>query len=113
MPLNLLETPFHSLDVFYFPYGEQKSSSIAAASIVAKVTRDLLMERMHKAVPGYLLEQHKGYSTPAHKKAVFSRGSSIIHRTSFLKNLTVPTDNELEQQQTILPSEYDGYATIR
>jgi ribonuclease HII len=106
MPVNLMDTPFKEVEVIHFPFGEQKSSSIAAASIVAKVMRDALMERMHQAVPGYLLDKHKGYSTPAHKNLVTTKGPSFIHRVNYLTFCTISdsTNDELLLQQPIIPA---------
>lgn len=63
--------------------GDAKCLSIAAASIVAKVTRDRLMVEFAKAYPGYGFERHKGYGTPEHKHAMASLGPCAIHRRSF------------------------------
>ncbi len=63
--------------------GDSKSLSIAAASIVAKVTRDRIMERYHETYPQYGFLRHKGYPTKAHKKALIEHGPSPIHRRSF------------------------------
>lgn len=63
--------------------GDGRSVSVAAASIVAKVTRDRLMARVGRAFPGYGFESHMGYSTPAHFAALDERGPCIHHRRSF------------------------------
>jgi ribonuclease HII len=63
--------------------GDQTVGSIAAASIVAKVTRDRLMERLDHQFPGYGFAQHKGYGTTAHFHALQLLGPSAIHRTTF------------------------------
>jgi len=68
--------------------GDAKSVSIAAASILAKVTRDHMMLNYDKIYPGYGFAKHKGYGTKEHYDAIFSQGKSPIHRESFLKNLT-------------------------
>ena len=65
--------------------GDSLSASIAAASILAKVTRDDLMERMAEEYPGYGFEIHKGYGTKAHYAALTELGPSAIHRRTFLK----------------------------
>ena len=67
--------------------GDGKSANIAAASILAKVTRDRFMESYAKEFPGYGFEIHKGYPTRRHYDAIFELGVSPIHRMSFLKNL--------------------------
>jgi ribonuclease HII len=63
--------------------GDQTVGSIAAASIVAKVTRDRLMERLDRRFPGYRFAQHKGYGTTAHLHAIQLLGPSSIHRKTF------------------------------
>jgi len=63
--------------------GDAKCFSIAAASIVAKVTRDRLMEEYDRIYPGYGFARHKGYGTAAHMAAIRTRGPCAIHRTSF------------------------------
>ncbi len=63
--------------------GDARSLSVAAASIVAKVTRDRLMEEAEARFPGYGLAGHKGYPTKAHKEALVKLGASPIHRHSF------------------------------
>ena len=67
--------------------GDARSASIAAASILAKVSRDRVMLRLAEQYPGYGLEQHKGYPTRQHYEAILQRGILPIHRRSFLKNL--------------------------
>ncbi len=56
------------------------STSIAAASIVAKVTRDNIMKRISPLFPNYTLDQHKGYAAPKHCKSIIEHGATIIHR---------------------------------
>ncbi|MBQ4185298.1 MAG: ribonuclease HII [Clostridiales bacterium] len=67
--------------------GDAKSNSIAAASILAKVSRDRIMEEYDKEYPGYGFAQHKGYGTAAHYTAIHELGISPIHRMSFLKKM--------------------------
>lgn len=66
--------------------GDAKSVSIAAASIVAKVTRDRLMVAYDKVFPGYDLASNKGYGSPKHIEAIKELGLTPIHRRSFVKN---------------------------
>jgi ribonuclease HII len=63
--------------------GDRKSLSIAAASILAKVLRDQMMDRFALLFPGYGLERNKGYATAGHIRALAERGPSAFHRTSF------------------------------
>ena len=65
--------------------GDSRSANIAAASVLAKVTRDDYMEAMAVEYPGYGFEIHKGYGTKAHYAALTEHGPSPIHRMSFLK----------------------------
>jgi ribonuclease HII len=63
--------------------GDSRSASIAAASIIAKVTRDRLMQSYHESYPQYGFAGHKGYPTKAHKAAIRRFGCCPIHRRSF------------------------------
>ncbi len=63
--------------------GDQKVFSISAASIIAKVTRDRIMEKMHKKYPNYGFHLHKGYGTALHIKNLIEFGPSKIHRKTF------------------------------
>ena len=65
--------------------GDAKSYSIAAASILAKVTRDRVMDEMDAIYPQYQFKKHKGYGTKAHYAALTEFGACPIHRQSFLK----------------------------
>lgn len=65
-------------------HGDALSLSIAAASVLAKVTRDRLMTELDEKYPMYNFKKHKGYPTPEHKLAVYEFGASDIHRKSFL-----------------------------
>lgn len=67
--------------------GDACCPSIAAASILAKVTRDRYMKQMAEAYPAYGFEKHKGYGTKAHNEAILAHGPSPIHRMTFLKKL--------------------------
>ena len=66
--------------------GDATCASVAAASILAKVTRDRLMVELDARYPGYGFAIHKGYGTKAHYAAIDALGLSPIHRRSFLKN---------------------------
>jgi ribonuclease HII len=66
-------------------HGDSLSASIAAASILAKVTRDDYMEKIAKDYPEYHFEVHKGYGTKAHYEALDTFGPCPIHRLTFLK----------------------------
>ena len=67
--------------------GDQKSLSIAAASIVAKVTRDKIMDNLDLKYPQYLWKQNKGYCTKQHINAIQKYGITCYHRKNFLSNL--------------------------
>ena len=67
--------------------GDSKSMSVAAASILAKVTRDRLMLEIDEEYPQYNFKKHKGYGTKEHTDLILKHGVSPVHRPSFLKNL--------------------------
>lgn len=67
--------------------GDAKSMSIAAASILAKVSRDRFMLEMTEKYPEYCFEKHKGYGTKFHYEKILEHGPSPIHRMTFLKKL--------------------------
>ena len=68
-------------------HGDALSPSIAAASILAKVTRDRLCYELDKQYPEYEIAKHKGYGTKEHVEAIKKYGPCPIHRLSFLKNI--------------------------
>ncbi len=67
--------------------GDAKSISIAAASILAKVSRDRYLTELHEKYPQYQFNKHKGYPTALHYEMIKEHGISPVHRLSFLKNL--------------------------
>ena len=68
--------------------GDSKSYSIAAASIIAKVTRDRIMKEWDEVYPMYGFEKHKGYGTAAHISAIKQYGVCSLHRKTFVKNFS-------------------------
>jgi|Deesub1362A_J573_1020465.scaffolds.fasta_scaffold00080_108 ribonuclease HII len=68
--------------------GDRISASVAGASILAKVYRDRLMERVHRQYPQYGFDRHKGYATPEHRRALARYGPCPLHRVSFLRKLS-------------------------
>ena len=68
-------------------HGDSISPSIAAASILAKVSRDRLIEQLDKSYPEYQLAKHKGYCTKLHKELLLQHGPCEIYRKSFLKKI--------------------------
>jgi len=67
--------------------GDARSFCVAMASIVAKVTRDRIMERLDAEYPGYGFARHKGYGTDEHRDAVIRLGRCPAHREMFLRKL--------------------------
>ncbi|RHZ37240.1 ribonuclease HII [endosymbiont GvMRE of Glomus versiforme] len=63
--------------------GDRKSINIAAASIIAKVTRDAIMKNLHKKYPRYDWENNKGYPNPTHLQAIFKHGICSLHRKTY------------------------------
>jgi ribonuclease HII len=78
--------------------GDAKSYTIAAASVLAKVTRDRLMREYDQLHPGYGFASHKGYSTPQHLAAIASLGPCAIHRKSFWPFRPVEAELDLFDQ---------------
>ena len=72
--------------------GDAKSLSIAAASVLAKVTRDRLMKEYDKVMPEYGFAAHKGYGSAAHIEAIRKYGPSPIHRRTFIGNFVKSID---------------------
>ncbi len=102
MPLKLQGTPYADIPIHHFPFGEKKSSSIAAASIIAKVKRDHIMSNMDTLFPNYHWNSNKGYGTAHHKDAIKQHNPTIIHRVTYLDHITdhqVP--HATEQQLSI------------
>ncbi len=71
--------------------GDSKSLAIAAASIVAKVTRDRIMIKYNDVYPEYNFHKHKGYGTKAHREAIVEHGPCEAHRKSFLTKILAKT----------------------
>ncbi|HLB94016.1 MAG TPA: ribonuclease HII [Candidatus Babeliales bacterium] len=86
MPLILKSNTYAEIPVYHFPKGEDYSSSIAAASIMAKVYRDQLMVAYDQSFPGYLLGAHKGYGTVQHQAALATKGPLFMHRKKYLSS---------------------------
>ena len=80
--------PISQMDIPQIPVikGDAKSLSIAAASVLAKVTRDRLMREYDKIMPEYGFASNKGYGSAAHIAALKQYGPSPIHRNSFIGN---------------------------
>lgn len=72
------------------PRGDGKVQGIAAASIIAKVSRDRQLVALAEEYPGYGLEKHKGYGTKIHREALEKLGPTGIHRKSFLTKMVLP-----------------------
>ena len=90
-PNIILVDALNEIDTCGIPYksiikGDAKCYSIAAASIIAKVTRDRIMREWDKVYPEYGFSSHKGYGTAKHIEAIKKYGPCIIHRKSFIKN---------------------------
>lgn len=91
-PERILVDALTGIDTLGIPYtsiikGDAKSYSIAAASIIAKVTRDRIMREWDELYPQYGFEKHKGYGTKMHIDAIKEYGLCPLHRLSFVKNI--------------------------
>jgi ribonuclease HII len=80
--------------------GDARSLCVAMASIIAKVTRDRLMDALEHEYPGYGFAQHKGYGTDDHREAILKIGRCAIHRDSFLRKLFAQR-RDIEGQMTL------------
>ncbi|MBQ8000492.1 MAG: ribonuclease HII [Ruminococcus sp.] len=80
-------TPDLDIPCEYIIKGDARSMSVAAASILAKVSRDRLLLEYAKEYPQYCFEKHKGYGTKLHTDMIKEHGPSPVHRMSFLKNI--------------------------
>jgi ribonuclease HII len=98
MPVSLENSSYTEIPIYHFVRGESHSSSIAAASILAKVYRDHLMQLYNTIFPGYYLDKHKGYATEKHRQEIATQQATIIHRTTFLTNI-VQTAKEINGKQ--------------
>ncbi len=67
--------------------GDEKIPLISAASIIAKVTRDRIMRKLHRRFPQYGFARHKGYATVLHRELIKKYGASPVHRNTFLRNV--------------------------
>jgi ribonuclease HII len=92
LSLSNLPLPQKSL-----PKGDARVLSIAAASIVAKVSRDRMMVQLQDRLPGYGFARHKGYGTPQHRAALAKLGPSVVHRLSFAPLRFWGTENQASQ----------------
>lgn len=91
-PDRILVDALNGIDTLGIPYtsiikGDAKCYSIAAASIITKVTRDRIMRQWDEIYPMYGFEKHKGYGTKAHIEAIKEYGLCPLHRLSFTKNI--------------------------
>lgn len=91
-PQRILVDALTGIDTLGIPYtsiikGDAKAYSIAAASIIAKVTRDRIMREWDEIYPEYGFEKHKGYGTKMHIDAIKEYGLCPLHRLSFVKNI--------------------------
>jgi ribonuclease HII len=87
-----LAVPDVDIPAFPVARGDRECPSVAAASVVAKVTRDRIMVDYHERYPAYGFDRHKGYGTDAHLQAIAKHGVSPIHRRTFspLRQIRLP-----------------------
>lgn len=90
-PEIIMVDALNNMDTLGIPYisvikGDAKNYCIAAASIIAKVTRDRIMREWDEVYPDYGFAKHKGYGTAEHIRVIKEKGPCILHRKSFIKN---------------------------
>ena len=93
--------------------GDRVAACIAAASVIAKVTRDRLMVDLHESWPAYDFKTHKGYVTPEHEAALAEHGPSPVHRMRFVNvrraaGLEPAPDPSLDRATSVEPEQLDG-----
>ena len=101
MPLSLQHTRYNKIPIEHFPFGESRSTSIAAASILAKVKRDSIMKQFDIIIPNYAFALHKGYQTKKHIDMLDRKGHSIIHRQTYLRKYKEKIKEKSEKQQLL------------
>ena len=79
--------PLLEVETLLVTHGDALVPSIAAASVLAKVSRDRVMRELAEQYPQYGFDRHKGYASAAHRAAILQYGPSPVHRRSFLNNL--------------------------
>jgi len=92
--------------------GDVVTASVAAASVVAKVTRDRMMDRYHRRFPQYGFDHHRGYGTPGHRAAIAEHGPCPIHRMSF-KGMTLFLEDRAAYERLYrkVPEDAEGAGT--
>lgn len=89
--------------------GDAKSLSIAAASVIAKVTRDRMMVEYDRLYPKYGFAEHKGYGSQMHIEAIQQYGASPIHRKTFLKNILAAKENKEDDSHVVVLEEENPF----
>ncbi|MCD1257839.1 ribonuclease HII [Paenibacillus athensensis] len=82
-------------------HGDARSQSIAAASIIAKVTRDRMCETWDREYPVYGLAVHKGYGTKRHREMLLRHGPTPLHRKLFIRNIMAEAEQQEQQEQQL------------
>ena len=103
MPLTFTTSAYSAIPIHAFIEAESRSSSVAAASIAAKVVRDDIMHKLESILPNYQFGQHKGYGTAKHQACIGAHGKSLVHRKSFLVKMEKNKEyhDHLKRQTTI------------
>ena len=107
MPLTFITPAYNTIPVHAFIEAESCSSSVAAASIIAKVVRDSIMNKLENILPSYRFYQHKGYGTAQHQACIIAQGRSLVHRQSFLVKMKKNKEynDNIKEQATIWGSD--------
>ena len=99
MPLTLPNCIQNNIEIASFIKGEYYSRSIAAASIIAKVTRDRLLETIAGLFPRYRFGQDKAYASPAHRAELLCNAATFLHRPQFVATTRTPREERIKKQR--------------
>lgn len=107
--LDAMEVSIEGMECKSITHGDALSVSIAAASVIAKVTRDRLMDKLDKIYPEYGFASNKGYGSPLHMEAIMKYGATVWHRRTYepVKSMNLPS--VAEEENIIYSPQTDAY----
>lgn len=108
--IDAMPVQAEGIKTYSIVHGDSLSASIAAASVIAKVTRDRLMEKLAKQYPQYGWQHNKGYGSSEHMQAILECGATCWHRRSYepVKSMHLQQAEQLDNKLIRLPEKLDG-----